>query len=289
MNLYYSPAYTASLVEFDTTRKSAWIARSLEDRPIDGVALKTPTPLSKEQISALHDPRYVNAVLSGQPSELAHSSGLSWNDGVWKAVTASNGGAVDATLDAYGTRRNTGSLSSGLHHARRERGGGFCTFNGLALAAHAVLDAGASHVLILDLDAHCGGGTYSMIGVDPRIVHTDISTSAFDHYAAPHAPSTLNIVSAESYFSVLSKRLATLESLKSFDVLIYNAGMDPFDSGLSRTCLARREAIVYAWALRHRLPVAFVLAGGYTGSDLSEDELVDLHRLTITESAKSAV
>lgn len=281
MNLYYSPEYTASHCEFDTTRKAAWIAESLVTRPIDNVVTKAPTALTAQQISLLHDPSYVSAVCSGVPRELARSSGLGWNDGVWRAVTASNGGAVAATVAAYLTRHNTGSLSSGLHHARHDRGSAFCTFNGLALAARAVLDAGAKRVLILDLDAHCGGGTHGMISGDSRIVHTDISTSTFDRYADPPTFSTVDIVTAHSYSAVLLQRLEGLEALQPFDVLIYNAGMDPFDHGLSPRALEHREDIVFAWAHGQQLPVAFVLAGGYTGSHLSEDGLVDLHRLTI--------
>ena len=63
---------------------------------------------------------------------------------------ASNGGAVAAALEAFETKRNAGSLSSGLHHATRALGSGFCTFNGLALAARAVIDAGAKRVLVVD-------------------------------------------------------------------------------------------------------------------------------------------
>jgi len=64
---------------------------------------------------------------------------------------------VAAAQGAWRTKKNTGSLSSGLHHARRTHGAGFCTFNGLALAALTaleVLTAGAQRVLILNLDAH---------------------------------------------------------------------------------------------------------------------------------------
>jgi acetoin utilization deacetylase AcuC-like enzyme len=39
--------------------------------------------------------------------------------------------------------------------------------------------------------------------------------------------------------------------------------------------------LVFEWARAHGLPVAFVLAGGYTGAALARAELVDLHLLTI--------
>ena len=57
-----------------------------------------------------------------------------------------------------------------------------CTFNGLAIAARAALAAGARSVLILDLDAHCGGGTASLIAGEPRVWQIDVSVSSYDRY-----------------------------------------------------------------------------------------------------------
>ena len=52
-----------------------------------------------------------------------------------------------------------GSLSSGLHHAKPERGDGFCTVNELVVAASAHLERHCDHrIVIVDVDAHCGGG-----------------------------------------------------------------------------------------------------------------------------------
>lgn len=45
--------------------------------------------------------------------------------------------------------------------------------------------------------------------------------------------------------------------------------------------------MVFQWAKTHQLPVGFVFAGGYEGTDLTLDRVVDLHRLTI-EAARHA-
>ena len=37
--IFYSPAYTMSANNFDTTRKATWVATSLRQRPISGVVL----------------------------------------------------------------------------------------------------------------------------------------------------------------------------------------------------------------------------------------------------------
>src|SRR5512134_2855860 len=45
--IYYSDAYTAAAYGFDTTRKSAWIAESLVERPIAGVEIAEPELLTE--------------------------------------------------------------------------------------------------------------------------------------------------------------------------------------------------------------------------------------------------
>jgi acetoin utilization deacetylase AcuC-like enzyme len=45
------------------------------------------------------------------------------------------------------------------HHATRSAFGGFCLLNNAAIAAQALIDAGAGRVTVLDVDAHHGNGT----------------------------------------------------------------------------------------------------------------------------------
>ncbi len=44
--VYYSPSYVGSSLEFDTTRKSGWIADSLLTSPIAGIELVEPQSLT---------------------------------------------------------------------------------------------------------------------------------------------------------------------------------------------------------------------------------------------------
>src|SRR5262249_30850021 len=181
----------------------------------------------EDDLLTTHDSQYVSAVRTGEPRALAESQGLEWDPGLWPMVLASNGGTVAAALRALRDGR-AGALSSGLHHARRERGHGFCTFNGLVLAAQAALDAGAGDVLILDLDAHCGGGTYALIAENSRIWQVDVSVDAFDRYE-PGERTTLDMVaSAADYLPTIMRRLHDVQGQR-FGLCIYNAGMDPHE------------------------------------------------------------
>ena len=292
MQVFFSPSYTSAAHPFATTRKAGWIADSLARLPIDGVQLVAPEPMTVAHLEQVHSPEYVDAVRTGEPRGLAESNLFPWDAGLWAAVCASSGGAASAVLEALRTKRNAGSLSSGLHHASAASGRGYCTFNGLALGAREALDAGARRVLILDLDAHCGGGTAAIVRNWPDVVHLDVSVNAFDSYAREaDTRSTLDIVaSAGDYLPTIERRLRALDDL-SFDVVIYNAGMDPHQASqgglpdVTFTTLAERERLVFAWARERHLPVAFTLAGGYLSPSLSQDDLVGLHRLTIATAA----
>ena len=294
MNVYYSPAYADSAYAFETTRKAKWVADSLSESPINNIVLGPPQPLSREQVCSAHDPAYVMAIQTGAPLELAQSQGFSWDPGLWPMVLASNGGVVAAALDAMHSGL-AGSLSSGLHHARRGAGLGYCTFNGLVIAAREALAAGARSVLILDLDAHCGGGSASMIGAEPRLWQVDVSVDDYDTYVSSDQARLNMVRSSEDYLDEIEKQLREI-ALRGprFDLCLYNAGMDPFEgcpdgalAGITRETLAARERIVFDWCRQQTLPIAFFLAGGYIGEELDQRGLVDLHRLTLSAAARA--
>ncbi len=286
--VFYSAAYIQSGDEFDTTRKAGWIALSLTTQPIAGLRMCKPQPLTAAELVIVHSSDYVRAVQTGKPRCLAESQGFTWDSGLWKAVCASNGGMVAAARHAM-QHGVAGSLSSGLHHAGRDYGEGFCTFNGLALAAHAAVDAGASNVLILDLDAHCGGGTHSLISDDSRFWQLDVSVSEFDSYQ-PTERCRLQVVrTAAEYLPTIQRELELLErDAPRFDLCLYNAGMDPHENcslgglkGITTEIIRERDNLVFDWCRNRGIPIVFALAGGYVSPRLSQEALVALHRLTL--------
>jgi acetoin utilization deacetylase AcuC-like enzyme len=291
MKVFYSSDYALSAHDFDTTRKASWIASNLQRRPVSGVELVAPEPLAVDDLLGVHDRRYVEAVRTGAPRDLAESQGFDWDPGLWDMVLASNGGVLAAARAAL-TDGVSGSLSSGLHHARADAGAGFCTFNGLAIAAKALLDEGTvSSVVIVDFDAHGGGGTASLIAGDERITQVDVSVSPFDGYDNTENALLWEVEWAEEYLPSVRKALSKA-GRQQFDLVLYNAGMDLYEGcdmggldGIGADMLAAREHLVFQWCREQGLPVAFVLAGGYIGPSLNESELVNLHRLTINAAA----
>lgn len=285
MPIFFDPSFNDVSMTFDTFVKAVALHAHFRAADIAGLTFRAPTPLTAAELSEVHARAYVDAVATGEPSDLAGSNGIGWDAGLFHAAATSSGGVVDAILHVLEHGGFAGSLSSGLHHARADEGAGYCTFNGLVLAARRALLAGAARVLILDLDAHCGGGTASLIEGVAGIEQVDVSVNPYDRYR-PTEQAGLVLSTGATYLDDVAAALAGINDPDSISVVLYNAGMDPHQHagggvrGVTTEVLARREAMVFEWAAARGLPLAWVPAGGYTGHGLTLDEVCGLHRLT---------
>ena len=287
--LYYSDKFVLALDSFDTTRKAGWIADSLASHPIPNIRVLPPRALTEAQALRIHSPAYLETLRTGEPRENATASRLAWDSQVLTMALHVCGGMMDAGLAAL-KDGVAGTLASGFHHARRDRGAGFCTLNGLAIAAHALAEQTGGHILILDLDAHYGGGTHSLIQGHPRLWQLDVSVSAFDDYQ-PGARCVKELVSdARQYLRTVWRGLQMAEAeWPDFVLCLYNAGMDVHGDckigglpGIDELLITLREEMAFQWCRERGIPVAYAMAGGYTGGRMTRKRLVDLHRLTLT-------
>src|SRR5215813_5828166 len=108
--------------------------------------------------------------------------------GSWAAIR----GAADAALTAAGLVSSGTRLAYALcrppgHHVTRDAYGGSCYLNNAAIAAQALLAAGARRIAVLDIDAHHGNGTqmifYDRADVWYGSLHVDPGAGWFPHYA----------------------------------------------------------------------------------------------------------
>lgn len=101
--------------------------------------------------------------IEGKLSYYSFDAGTPIIAGTWQAAQS----AVDVALTGQDLLVNGEQSVFALcrppgHHAARDFYGGYCFLNNAAIAAQALIDAGAERVAILDVDYHHGNGTQAI-------------------------------------------------------------------------------------------------------------------------------
>ena len=242
-------------------------------------------PLTRAEISAAHAPEYVNGVMD---LDLANGFG-NFDAAIAMSLPLTSGSFVAAALCAWRQGGVAVSPTSGFHHAGYRFGGGFCTFNGLAIAAAQLRKAGVKKLAILDCDAHHGNGTEDILkrvpGLKKHVIHY---TWGSVHYRGPASE-------AQTFLDYLPKLLAEWRAEK-VEVVLYQAGADPHLDDpigcqfLSTEQLLARDTAVFQACAGLGLPVAWNLAGGYQEDDSlpwprSIRKVLDIHDNTLRACA----
>ena len=280
---YHHPDFAAPIGQHVMPmRKFQMVADGLAGNP--SVRVEAPAPVTEADLLRVHTPDYVTAVRTGEPKVLAESQKFPWSPALWPSVLLTNGGALAAARRALAEGLSA-ALASGFHHSHADHGEGFCTFNGLVVAAEALRAAGALRtVAVLDLDLHYGNGTASLCADRPWLFNCSIYGNDY-HRNTPYMDvSTRHHEDGSNHVSFAlpngSGRRVLMETLERGtaaslawgrpDLVLYQAGADPYREDpyspldLDHEDLRERDRTVFAWAKHERLPLAWVLAGGYT-------------------------
>ncbi len=299
--LHHAPGFAAPLGNHVMPiRKFQLVADALATNP--RFHLTAPPPITDTDLLRVHTSAYVEAIRNGTPLDLAESQKFPWSAELDASVRLTSGGVL-AAADAALTTGVSGALASGFHHAHADHGEGFCTFNGLIVAIDALVAAGKIRTAaILDLDLHYGNGTASLAETRPHVYalsiygndywnnvpHADVTT--IHHPTGPNHESAIlpNGCDGPEMLAILEANLRRLLTRGKPDLLLYQAGADPLRDDpyspldLGPADLAARDRRVFEFARDHAIPVAWVLAGGYT-PDVGK--VVEVHVNTAQECA----
>jgi acetoin utilization deacetylase AcuC-like enzyme len=232
----------------------------------------------------VHTLDYVNAVRTGEPRGLAESQKFPWSQGLFPSVLLTNGGVLAAGRTAL-RNGSSAALCSGFHHAHATRGEGFCTFNGLIITADALRMAGeVDRVAILDMDLHYGNGTAILAATRPWVTAVSIYGNDYWDNTPYRDVTTRHHEDGENHVSfalpqgcdratmlrTMDEALPKLLQSGRPDLLLFQAGADPYFEDpysplkLDHDDLFERDGRVFQFAKEQQLPIAWVLAGGYT-------------------------
>jgi len=269
----YSPRYFA-VTHTNSMEKLQYVAEAVVEQSL--AQLIEPGDIDLEILRTLHEPSYVDAFLQGK-KPLGEMSRFKWSEQLRDAVLAIQAGQLKAAEIAL-NEGACANIAQGFHHAVYECGGGFCTFNGLALVAQQYPD---KKIFVLDCDQHGGNGTAEFTTRLPNLFNFTIfglryGCRDFDRSIGRYISRYDGTFS--QYEQILYEAFEQILIQKT-ELLIYQAGMDchqadPYGSAwLDSVALYQRDCMVFEFARKYRIPIMFVLAGGYQALP----ELVELH------------
>ncbi|MEO6972358.1 MAG: histone deacetylase [Rhodoferax sp.] len=255
---------------------------------------------SDGELALAHSPAYINAlddgsILTAQPAAM-REIGFPWSGAMVERSRRSVGATVAAVREAMGFAGDgrpglAANMAGGTHHAYADKGGGFCFFNDVAVAARLMqaewgrLHKAPLQVAVVDLDVHQGNGTASIFRDDASVFTLSLhgeKNLPFRKECGDLDVSLPDGCGDAPYLDALERSLDELGRRFDPGLVIYLAGADPFEGDrlgrlkLSYGGLEARDRRVFEWAWQRRVPTAFVMAGGY-GVDIRETVQVQIN------------
>ncbi len=280
---YHHPGYAADIGQHVMPmRKFQLVADAV--RQLDFAQLLKPDPITETDLLRVHDRAYVQAIQIGQPRELAESQKFPWSPAIYPSVLLTCGGVYAAANRAV-SDGIAASVCSGFHHASASHGEGFCTFNGLIVAIDRLRAEGKiKTACVLDMDLHYGNGTAQLLTARPyayqlsiygndywdNIPYRDVTTLHHQDGDNHHSAALPEGCDRPTLLRIMSENLPRILAGQKPDLLIYQAGADPFWNdpysplSLDHDDLLERDRVVFDFAKKNAIPIAWVLAGGYT-------------------------
>ena len=244
---------------------------------LPGVQLLQAPRASDAELMRVHTPTYVQAIADGTAADaVMREIGFPWSEAMAERARRSVGATVAAARSAL--RNGVGaSLAGGTHHAYADKGGGFCVFNDVAVAArvlqaHWAREGRSLQVAVVDLDVHQGNGTAHIFQGDGSVFTLSLhgeKNFPFRKEAGDMDVGLPDGCGDDDYLRALDGALLQLDGRCTPDLVFFLAGADPYEGDrlgrlkLTPSGMQMRDQRVFDWCLARNIPLVLLMAGGY--------------------------
>ncbi len=286
--IIYSKHYNINILRaqkfhpFDTTKYGKIYRHLKKQFSLKSKQFYQPQMVTEKDLLLIHTEKYLNSLKKSkniarvaEVSLLAYLPNLILQKKLLKPMRWATGGTILGVELAlrFGWAVN---LSGGYHHAKAEKGEGFCFFADIPIALKKIwMLKPHLKTLIVDLDAHQGNGVEMGLGSDKRVAIFDMYTNfiypddnqakKFIDFHYPIAPFTMD----EEYLHLLKEKIPLAIQEFKPNLIIYNAGTDIYEKDplgklkISKAGIIKRDEFIFKQAIQNKIPILMVLSGGY--------------------------
>jgi len=171
--------------------------------------------------------------------------------GYYEAASYSAGGTIQAAAEIFQGRIDNAFVFTGFgdHRAGRNQFGGWCYFNGAAVAIAMLKKEGVRRFAIVDTDSHHADGTRDIFKQDKEVLHVCF---CFQNYSDENGNVDVAIphgISDESYVRKMEQEFASRAIAFMPEFIFWELGYDATqgeygDKGINKDCHAKLAEII---------------------------------------------
>jgi len=171
--------------------------------------------------------------------------------GYYEAASYSAGGTVQAALEVLQGKIDNAFVFTGVgdHHAGRNFFGGWCYFNGAAVAIAVLRERGVKSFAIVDTDSHHADGTRDIFGRDKDVLHVCF---CFQNYSDEYGNIDVAVpygISDEGYIRKMEQEFVSRAISFKPELIFWELGYDATqgdygDKGVSRDCHVKLAMVI---------------------------------------------
>jgi len=273
---------TGNIYRLDGFDKCVRLSQKLSTDPkykITSIYRNGNEALAIKLIASSHSPQIISSYETGKPQDLANSSGVLWQEGLYDYVLES------ALCCKYGVDtaiENGVSLviSGGGHHAEYDRPLGFCTINTMAISALYSNEAYDNRTVLIDLDVHYSNGCFDILKGKKDIFCSSLWNKKVDKWKYYKSEGNVwhqKVDNAAAYFDALQHLTEKVQDW-SPTFAVHHLGMDVLASdrmgGVEEFDVERlyeREQIVSRLLKDLNIPYVIFLGGAYIDYSKGEE------------------
>lgn len=243
-------------------------------------------------LALTHSQKLVDSYKTGEPIEIAQSSGIEWQTDFYSWVVNKAWATIEASKCAI-TNGKAIAITSGGHHAEFEHGRGFGPISNMVIAAKKILDEKlVGRIAILDLDVHYANGTHSQVKNEKRILSCDLWRYRLSKWIYTSNSSNIfhkKVENINEYSAGLKSMFGRISTFNPEMLFVYN-GLDPLANdrmggvkGFDEEYLFKRNKLVSDFIKQNSLPAVVFIGGGYidysqnpSAIEISKNKLTEL-------------